>query len=138
MSQAAQSLLTADEYLAVERAAETKSEYHDGQIFAMAGGTAPHAELAMNFGAELRARSKGGPCRIYSSDMRIAIPGERSFVYPDVSGLCVEPRFRDETRDVLAGREATVRFESLDCEIALAEFFDGVELAPLPPAPARS
>ena len=199
MSQAAQSLLTADEYLAAERAAETKSEYHDGQIFAMAGGTAPHAELAMNFGAELRARSKGGPCRIYSSDMRIAIPGERSFVYPDVSGLCVEPRFRDETRDVLlnpsfvvevlspstegydrgrklaiymgvpssveivlvsqdqvrvdkytrqpegiwcfdvlAGREATVRFESLDCEIALAEFFDGVELAPLPPAPARS
>ena len=199
MSQAAQSLLTVDEYLAVERIAETKSEYHDGQVFAMAGGTAPHAELAATFIRELGARSKGGPCRIYSSDMRIAIPGERSFVYPDVSGLCVEPQFRDETRDVLlnpsfvvevlspsteaydrgrklaiymavpsiveivlvsqdqvrvdkytrqpdgiwrfdvlTGRETRIRLESLGCEIALADFYDGVELAPLPSAPARS
>ncbi|MEA3212628.1 MAG: hypothetical protein QOE70_5685 [Chthoniobacter sp.] len=199
MSQAIRPLLTADEYLAVERTAETKSEYHDGQMFAMAGGTAAHAELAANFIGELRALTKRGPCRIYSSDMRIAIPGDRSFVYPDVSGLCGEPQFRDDTRDVLlnpsfvvevlspsteaydrgrklaiymlvpsiveivlvsqdqvrvdkytrqpegiwrfdviAGREARARFESLGCEIALADFFDGVELAPLPPAPARS
>lgn len=199
MSPAAQSLLTAEEYLATERKAETKSEFHDGEIFAMAGGTAPHAELAATFIRELGTRSKGGPCRIYSSDMRIAIPGERSFVYPDVSGLCVEPRFRDDTRDVLlnpsfvveilspstegydrgrklaiymavpsiveivlvsqdqvrvdkytrqpdgiwrfdvlTGSETRLRLESLGCEIALADFFDGVELAPLPPPLARS
>jgi len=199
VSQAAHTLLTPDEYLAIERLAETKSEYHSGEVFAMAGGSAPHAEVAANFIGELRARSKGGPCRIYSSDMRIAVAGERNFVYPDVSGLCVEPRFRDATRDVLLnpsfvvevlspgteaydrgrklaiymavpsiveivlvsqdqvrvdkytrqpdgvwrfdgleGREAHVRFESLGCAIVLADFFDGVELAPLPPHHERS
>lgn len=55
MSQAAHLFFTPDEDLAMERVAETKSEYHDGVIFAMADGTAPHAELAMNCGAELRA-----------------------------------------------------------------------------------
>ncbi len=199
MSQAAQSLLTADEYLADERVAETKSEYHDGFPFPMAGGNATHAELLVNFCTELAAFCKGSGSHIYSSALRIAIPGERSFVYPDVSGLCIEPRFRDDTRDVLlnpsfvvevlspstegydrgrklaiymavpsiveivlvsqdqvrvdkytrqpdgiwrfdvmTGREARVRLESLGCEIALADFFDGVELAPLPPTPARS
>ena len=194
MSQAAHTLLTPDEYLAIERLADTKSEYHGGEVFAMAGGTAPHAEVAANFIGELRARSKGGPCRIYTADMRIGVAGESNFVYPDVSGLCVEPRFRDETRDVLLnpsfvvevlspsteaydrgrklaiymaipsiveivlvsqdqvrvdkytrqpdgiwrfdvieGRESHVRFESIGCEIVLADFFDGVELAPLLP-----
>lgn len=199
MSQTAQPLLTPDEYLALERVAETKSEYYDGCVVAMAGGTAPHAELAANFIRELGGRSKGGPCKIYSSDMRIAVPHDRKFLYPDVSGLCVEPKFRDETRDVLLnpsfvvevlspsseaydrgrklaiymsvpsiveivlvsqdqvrvdkytrqpdgiwrfdvieGREARVRFESLTCEIVLADFFDGVELSPLPPLRERS
>ncbi|MEO6750565.1 MAG: Uma2 family endonuclease [Chthoniobacteraceae bacterium] len=198
MSQAAQQLFTPEEYLARERVAETKSEYHDGAVFAMAGGTAPHAELAATFIRELGARGKGGPCRIYSSDMRV-LSGERNFVYPDVSGLCTEPRFRDDARDVLRnpsfvvevlspsteaydrgrklaihmavpsiteivlvcqdqvrvdkytrlpdgvwrfdtieGRDSHVRFESLGCEIVLADFFDGVELAPLPPPPERS
>ena len=198
MSQAAQPLFTPEEYLARERVAETRSEYHEGTVFAMAGGTALHAELAATFIRELGARSKGGPCRIYSSDMRVA-SGERDFVYPDVSGLCAEPRFRDDTRDVLLnpgfvvevlspsteaydrgrklaiymavpsiveivlvsqdqvrvdkytrlpegiwrfdvleGRESRVRFESLGCEIVLADFFDGVELAPLPPLRVRS
>ena len=199
MLQAAAPVLTADEYLALERVAETKSEYYDGRIVAMAGGTAPHAEIAANFIRELGVRSKGGPCRVYSSDMRTAIPGHRSFVYPDVSGLCVEPQFRDDSRDVLLnpsfvvevlspsteaydrgrklaiymavpsiieivlvsldqvrvdkytrqpdgiwrfevleGRDSRVRFESLSCEIVLADFFDGVELAPLPPHRERS
>ncbi len=84
MLYAASSQLTPDEYLDLERVAETKSEYLDGQIYAMAGGTAPHAELAVNFAAEMRGRSKGGPYRIYSSDMRIAARS-RNFVYPEVS-----------------------------------------------------
>ena len=67
----------------------------------MAGGTAPHAGQAGTFIRELGARSKGGPCRIYTADMRIGVAGERSFAYPDVSGMCVERQFRDETRDVL-------------------------------------
>ena len=53
-------------------------------------------------------------------------------------GAVIAKELAERGLDVLAGREATVRFESLGCEIALAEFFDGVELAPLPPAPARS
>ena len=40
--------------------------------------------------------------------------------------------------DVIEGREARVRFESIGCEIVLADFFDGVELAPLPPLRERS
>jgi Uma2 family endonuclease len=101
MSSAASPLFTPEEYLELERAAETKSEYHDGEIVAMAGGTGPHSLLAMKLGSELTQRLKGRPCLVFNSDMKVWVGERRHFFYPDLSGLCGQPQYHDEMRDVL-------------------------------------
>lgn len=101
MSSLASPVLTSEEYLAFERAAETKSEYHDGTIVSMPGGTAPHSLLAMKLGSELTQRLKGQPCPVFNSDMRVWVEPVRRFLYPDLSGLCGQPQYLDSTRDVL-------------------------------------
>jgi Uma2 family endonuclease len=100
MSTAAAKRYTVAEYLAFERASETKHEYFNGEIFAMAGASEPHNLIAWNIGGELHDRLKDGPCRAYVSDMRVRCPsGLRT--YPDVTAVCGDPRFEDERRDTL-------------------------------------
>lgn len=84
---------TAEEYLTLERAAEYKSEFYRGEIFAMAGGTARHSLITNNVGGTLRALLKGRRCTAYSSDLRIAIPQEELYTYPDVSVFCEPIQF---------------------------------------------
>ena len=66
MSTQAKNLLTPEEYLAMERHAEFRSEYHHGEMFAMAGGTEAHTMLVDNLIVVLTPRLRGGPCRAYS------------------------------------------------------------------------
>ena len=82
---------TPEEYLALERDAEYKSEYVNGYIYAMAGGTPEHALIAANVIGELRTRLRGGPCRPYSSDLRTrGNPRGGLYTYPDVVVVCGE------------------------------------------------
>jgi Uma2 family endonuclease len=90
-----------EEYLALDRAAEFKSEYHAGEILAMAGASENHDTIAVNVLTELRSRLKGGPCRPFSSDMRVHIPAADRYTYPDVTVVCGERQFADGRRDVL-------------------------------------
>jgi Uma2 family endonuclease len=90
-----------EEYLAVERAAEIKSEYHDGRIVAMAGGTGPHSQLAASFTRELGNFAKMKGCTVFNSDMKLRIRENNRVCYPDVSGLCGRPEYLDDARDVL-------------------------------------
>jgi Uma2 family endonuclease len=100
MSSVALKRYTVAEYLAMERASETKHEYFDGEIFAMAGASEPHNLIAWNIGGELHHRLKNGSCRAYVSDMRVRCPsGLRT--YPDVSVVCGGPQFEDDRRDTL-------------------------------------
>ena len=102
MSAAAQiPLLSAEEYLAHERLAQTKSEYHDGRILAMAGGTGPHSQVAAAFTRELGNFAKAKGCIVFNSDMKLRIRENNRVCYPDVSGLCGRPEYLDDTRDVL-------------------------------------
>lgn len=102
MAQAAQpSKLSPEEYLVFERASETKHEYADGEIFAMSGGTLAHSLLATNIARELGLALRGRGCRVLNSDMRIKISSTGRYVYPDVSMLCEQPLYEDETRDTL-------------------------------------
>ena len=66
--------LSAAEYLRVERAAELRHEYFDGEMFAMSGGSAKHSLIKMNVGRELSTKLKGRPCTAFDSDLRIQIP----------------------------------------------------------------
>jgi Uma2 family endonuclease len=92
---------TSEEYLALDRAAEFKSEYHAGEIFAMAGASEEHNIISLNVASELRVRLRGGRCRPFSADMRVSVGGADLYAYPDVVVVCGERQFADGRRDVL-------------------------------------
>ncbi len=86
----AASILTLDyaSYLSAEAASPTKHEWVDGHVYAMAGGTLAHGELAVAVASELRAMLGAGPCRVYSSDVRVRVLASGLATYPDVSVAC--------------------------------------------------
>jgi Uma2 family endonuclease len=102
---------TPAEYLDLERTAEYKSEYLAGEIYALAGASEQHNTLTLNIAAELRAQFRGGPCRVYASDLRIKVAASRLYTYSDVVAACGELRFEDGHRDTLLN--PTVIFEVL-------------------------
>lgn len=93
--------LSPEEYLAVERRAEYKSEYIDGVMYQMAGGSEAHNLITGNVVTELNVQLRDTPCKVYPSDMKVREPGSRKFHYPDVSVVCVETQFADQHRDVI-------------------------------------
>jgi Uma2 family endonuclease len=99
MSAGALKRMSWEEYLAQERQAETKSEYFDGELFAMAGGTRRHSVLATNVARHLGNALEGHPCETYNSDMRVRCPNGLG-TYPDVSVAC-DPLFEDDREDTL-------------------------------------
>lgn len=93
--------LTPQEYLGVERAAEVKSEYLNGEMFAMSGANEWHELIKSNVSATVHGQFKGRPCKVYSSDMRVSVSATGLYTYPDVVALCGEARFEDDKRDTL-------------------------------------
>src|SRR3954451_16423043 len=92
---------TPQEYLALERAAEYKSEYLAGEIFAMSGASEAHNIITLNIAAQLLAQFGGRPCRVYTNDMRVKVALSGLYTYPDVVAVCGERRFEDGHRDTL-------------------------------------
>jgi Uma2 family endonuclease len=88
MSALPKTRLTALQYLTIENAAEFRSEFFDGETFAMAGATPAHNIIRENLGGELYARIKGGRCRSYSVDQRIKVEGTGLYTYPDLLIVC--------------------------------------------------
>lgn len=78
-----------EEYLEMELHAPYKSEYHEGEIYAMAGGTPAHSLISNNVSASLRdaLRKKQKPCLSYNSDLQLAI-SETKYLYADASVIC--------------------------------------------------
>jgi Uma2 family endonuclease len=76
------------EYLDLEGASNVKHEFLDGEIYAMAGGTPRHAALTLAVGGALLAQLRGGPCRAFSSDLRVRVPETGLASYPDVAVVC--------------------------------------------------
>ena len=81
------------QYLLLEETSNVRHEYFDGEIYAMAGGTPTHAALAAAVTGSLHAQLRGGPCRVYSSDLRVRIRTTGLATYPDVTVVCgpIEP-----------------------------------------------
>ncbi len=101
MSTQASTFLTPEQYLEIERQAQYKSEYYQGQMFVMAGATEAHNLLVWNLSGELRQQLRKRPCKAYSSDMRVRVSATGLYTYPDVSAVCGEARFADDQRDTL-------------------------------------
>ncbi|MEN9575865.1 MAG: hypothetical protein RL514_3720 [Verrucomicrobiota bacterium] len=87
--------LTPVEYLTIERAAPTKSEFYDGETFAMAGGTAVHSLIGTNAAGEFRDKLRGKKCVPYNADLRILVEANGLFTYPDLSVICGPLQFAD-------------------------------------------
>lgn len=83
---------TKEQYFAIERQAETKSEFHDGQIFAMSGGSPNHARLGGRMHILLDTRLPEG-CEAFNSELRIAIEDLDKYTYADCSVVCGTPRY---------------------------------------------
>jgi len=92
---------TPEEYLALERRAEYRSEYFNGEIFAMAGASREHNLIAGNAFASLHAQLKGRRCEAYPGDMRVQVSQTGLYTYPDVVVVCGEPQFADAEVDTL-------------------------------------
>lgn len=91
--------LTEAEYLAIERAADFKSEFFDGEMFAMAGGTPMHSLIATNLAGEVRSKLKGRPCVPFNSDLRLKVVATGLYTYPDLSVVCGPLEFAGEEDD---------------------------------------
>ena len=80
--------ISEQDYLQGELLAETKHEYIDGQVHAMAGASENHNLLSANILTELKTRLKGTPCRTFIADMKVKVGS--NFFYPDVMVVCQE------------------------------------------------
>ena len=109
-------LLTPEEYLAIERAAEFKSEYYNGQMFAMSGGSLPHSILPMQLAAALVNALRGSGCRVASSDLKVRVAPMGPFFYPDLTVFCGTPQLADDYNDVLLNPRVVFEFLSKSSE----------------------
>lgn len=96
-----QRIYTPNEYLELELASETRSEYRNGAIISMTGGTPDHNELAINLASLLKSALRGKPYRIFGADQRLWVPNRNLYTYPDV--MIVEKPLQIQT-----GRTDTV------------------------------
>ncbi len=98
-----------EEYLALEREAEERHEYLDGQIYAMAGESPEHGAICINLSGQLYTQLRGKPCQAFSKDMKVRSGptpqrGQTTkglFSYSDLLVVCGELKFHDAHRDVL-------------------------------------
>lgn len=181
--------LTPEDYLAIERSADFKSEYFDGEIFAMTGASEPHNIIVINSVIALGNQLKKRPCKLYANDMRVKVDPTGLYAYPDLVVVCGKAQLEDAHLDTLlnptlivevlsdsteaydrgrkfehyrkleslteyvlisqhwphvesyrrqpdhhwlltecSGLDGVLRLESIDCELALAEIYDKVEL----------
>ena len=101
MSSDPKTLLTEEEYLAIERRAGFRSEFHRGEMFAMAGASRRHNRIVTNLVTSLDNQLRERPCNVYSNDMRVKIPDTGLFTYPDLVVTCGEETFADDEQDTL-------------------------------------
>jgi len=92
--------VSVEEYLALERRSETKSEYLHGETCAMAGASRAHNLIAGNAFAALHEQLRGRGCEVYTNDMRLLASAADLLTYPDVTVSC-DPQFADEEVDTL-------------------------------------
>lgn len=116
MSRQVKTYVTEKDYLAIERAAEYKNEYVNGEIFAMTGASRKHNLINTNLISSLSTQLRDKPCEVYPGEMRVKAPAARSYVYPDVVVACGEPQFEDDCFDTLLNPTLVVEVLSKSTE----------------------
>jgi Uma2 family endonuclease len=108
--------VTPDEYLAAERISDYRSEYLDGGVYPMTGGSINHNQITINLILELGAQLRARPCRVLGVDLKVRLPDSRKFFYPDVSVVCGELQVHDDRRDIILNPDVIVEVLSPSTE----------------------
>jgi Uma2 family endonuclease len=114
------SLISAEDYLALERASPIKHEYRQGRMYEMVGFNKPHAVLIANLACSIGNHLESGPCMTLLSQMKVRLEKADCYYYPDVVVIC-------EPSD-LVGDEDFIHFPKLLVEVlspSTAEFDQG-------------
>lgn len=107
---------SAQEYLEMERRADYKSEFFEGEIFAMTGASRKHNLIAMNIGAGFHQQLRQRGCETYMNDMRVRVSPTGLYTYPDIIIVCGPPDFDDEQKDTLLNPTVIVEVLSASTE----------------------
>jgi Uma2 family endonuclease len=108
-------ILTVEQYLELDRAAEFKSEFYKGEMFSMAGARFAHNRLIWNAITQL-GRSLRPPCQGCPNDMRVRVSDTGLYAYPDVVVVCGEPQFADPREDILLNPKLVIEVLSPSTE----------------------
>ncbi|MGE3405508.1 MAG: Uma2 family endonuclease [Pirellulales bacterium] len=108
MSVAEKPLLTPQEYLAIERQADFRSEFYRGEMFAMSGASLAHNLINANLARKVGNALEEGPCLLMASDMRVRVGQTSLYTYPDMVVVCDDPRYEDDELDTLANPNVIV------------------------------
>ncbi len=111
-----QKLYTPEQYLAKEEKAEFRSEYCDGEIFAMAGGSFNHLQITANLTVFLHSKVRKKGCRVLPNEMKIWVESTRRFYYPDVTVLCDKPKFYKDRNDTIENPKLLIEVLSKSTE----------------------
>ncbi|XZN96804.1 MAG: Uma2 family endonuclease [Microcoleus sp.] len=104
----AQDYFTPEEYLALEEAAEYKSEYLDGVIIPMTGGTTNHNRISLNMSIALRLALKGLDYDVFMGDVRLWLPKKRTYTYPDVMVIPGKPEYYNNRQDTVMNPQVII------------------------------
>jgi Uma2 family endonuclease len=108
--------MSVDEYLEFERAAESRNEYYDGQIYPASSGSFPHSVLVTGVAGSIGNALKKEPGRVTAIKPLVRASQSGPYMYPDVVVTCDEPRFADDRRDILLNPTAIVEVLSKSTE----------------------
>jgi Uma2 family endonuclease len=100
--------LTPEEYLAFERASETRHDYWGGQVYALAGESEIHGRICTNVSTALKLRLRGRGCAVFSPNMKVKTASGGPFVYVDVIVTCGARQYHDEKQDLLLNPQVII------------------------------
>ncbi len=99
MDKELKTFISPEDYLEIERQAEYKSEYYNGEMFAFAGAGFNHNIIAVNITTFLNNQLRSKSCIVFNSDMRLFVEAFNLYTYPDVMIVCGKVNFLDDNKD---------------------------------------
>lgn len=90
-----QPFYSVEEYLALEKKTGMRYEYYNGKLRPMPGGTQRHSQIEVNLTTQLHLtiRANKKRCKVFSNDLKIAMPDSKKYLYPDAVVCCGEAAY---------------------------------------------
>lgn len=104
--------ISIEQYLVAERSSSSKHEYFSGEIFAMSGASFRHNKITTNLNRVILPHLASGDCEMFGSDLRVHIPENTLFTYPDSIIICGKPEFLDEHFDTVTNPSVIIEILS--------------------------